>query len=119
MKPILLWTLCAFLALLPANSSFGRGPKAKPRPIEHFDTVITSASADSISITENKVPKTFKISQFTDITLHGQKAAVSDLKPGMAVSVTVGTDPSTAGRIAAGDAPVHYDPPGTTRPKKR
>ena len=113
MKRPLLCALALALTLLPAPLGFARGPRAKPRAIEHHDTVISSISADSISIDENKTPKTFKITQFTEVTLHGQRAKVDDLKPGMAVSVTVGIDPMSAARIAAGDAPVHYDPPGT------
>ena len=87
--------------------------------MEHHDTVITSVSADSISITEDKEAKTFKISQFTEVTVRGQKATLADLKPGMAVSVTIGSDPTTAGRIAAGDAPVHKDAPAAGGHRKK
>ena len=49
--------------------------------------------------------KTFAITQFTEITVKGQRAKVTDLQPGMSVSVTLGTDPSKLSRISAGDPP--------------
>jgi hypothetical protein len=118
MKRLLLLVGCVTVALLPATPLFAKG-KAKATPIVHYDTVITKASADSISINENAVPKTFKITQNTEVTVRGTKATVADLKPGMTVSITVGMDPATAARIAAGDAPVHNDPPGAGKGKKK
>ena len=41
------------------------------------------------------------ITQFTEITVNGRKATAAELKPGMTVNVTLGTDPSKASRINA------------------
>ncbi len=113
MKAILPWAVCLLLALLPANPAFaGRRKKA----VEHHDTVIANVAPDSITIDQDKVPKSFKLTPFTEVTLRGQKASLADLKPGMLVSVTLGTDPTTASRIAAGDPPVHNERP---KPKVR
>ncbi len=109
MKPLILGAVCALCALTTGSTALAGGKKAKP--IEHHDTVITSVAADSITIDADKVTKSFKITQFTEVTLRGQKAALTDLQPGMMVSVTMGADPTTASRIAAGDAPVHNDRP--------
>lgn len=110
MKAVLPSIVGLALTLLSASPA-SAGGKKKAKPIEHHDTTITSVSADSIAIDEDKVPRSFKITQFTEVTLRGQKAAVADLKPGMMVSVTLGADPAVASRIAAGDPPVHNDRP--------
>lgn len=99
-------SLLALAALsLPAEA---RGKK-KAKPPEYHDTVIAKVSADAITIDQDKVAKTFKITPFTEITLRAQKVAFTDLQPGMIVSVTMAADPAVASRIAAGDPPVHND----------
>ena len=45
--------------------------------------------------------KTLTITQFTEINVNGRKATVAELKPGMIVNVTLGTDPSKVSRINA------------------
>jgi hypothetical protein len=107
MKLIRLWAICLMVLLLPAITSFAAGKKSKAKAVEYHDTVIASVAPDSITITQDQQSKSYKISQFTEITFRGQKAALADLKPGMTVSVTQGMDPLTASRIAAGDPPVH------------
>lgn len=87
------------------------GGKKKAKVPEHHDTVIEKVTADSITIDQEKVTKSFKITQFTEVTLRGRKAVVTDLQPGMRVSVTMGGDASVASRITAGDPPVHIDRP--------
>jgi hypothetical protein len=84
-------------------------PKETPRV-----TVISSVSGDSITITESGVAKTYTTNQFTEITLKGKKAKLSDLQAGMAVSVTLGTDATKVSRIAADDPPA-AQPPATPR----
>ncbi len=93
-----------FCALISEPALAGRKKKEVATPIRA--TVIASVSPDSITITENNVNKTFAITQFTEITLKGQRAKLTDLQPGMAVSVGLSTDPSKLSRINAGDAPV-------------
>lgn len=83
-------------------------PKKKKGP-EYHDTVIASVSAIAIVVNADKVTKTYPVTKFTEITVKGQRATIVDLKPGMAVSVTLGTDGVSASRIAAGDPPVHSE----------
>ncbi len=97
--------IVALLALVFVAPAFAGGKK---KGSEYHDTVIASVAANSITITEDKTTKTFPINQFTEITLKGQRATLANLQPGMAVSVTLGTDGVSASRITAGDPPVHY-----------
>ena len=85
------------MALHPA---FGASKKKTTPPPIHTPT-IASVTATSITITEAKTTKTLGINQFTEITVNGQKATAAELKPGMGVTVTLGTDPSKASRIVA------------------
>ena len=48
------------------------------------------------------------MTQFTEINVNGLRATAADLKPGMAVNVTIGMDPSQASRINASGAPVDH-----------
>jgi len=45
--------------------------------------------------------KKFTVTRFTEITINGHKSSLSDLKAGMPVRVTAGTDPTQASTIAA------------------
>jgi hypothetical protein len=67
--------------------------------------VIASVTPTAITVTEAKATKTYTVTQFTEITVNGQRATVADLKPGMTVNVTLGTDASRASRINASGAP--------------
>src|SRR2546422_11068126 len=102
-----LLAVSAVLALAQASPAFGAGKKkaTKATPPHHKEPVIASVGANSITVDEEKGTRTFMISQFTEISVNGQKATVSDLKPGMRVSVTIGMDPTHASRITAAGAP--------------
>lgn len=100
------WLVPAALALALITPGFAAERKKKAP--EYHDTVIASVAANAVTITEDKTTKTFPINQFTEITLKGQKATIADLQPGMAVSVTLGTDGVTASRVAASDPPAHH-----------
>ena len=89
--------LCGMFAL---SSAFGASKK-KPEPAPHQGPTIASVTATSITIAESSSSKTLGITQFTEITVNGQKATVADLKPGMKVSVAISTDSSKASRINA------------------
>jgi hypothetical protein len=78
-------------------------PKKEPPKAEH--TTVSSISAESITITEGGKAKTYKITKDTEIAVKGQKAKVEDIKSGMRVSVSMGSDPAVASRINASDAP--------------
>ena len=95
---LVLLTLLAVVSVAEARS------KKKTPPL--LGTVIASVSADSITITENSMSKTFAITQFTEILVKGQRATLAALQPGMAVSITLGSDPTKASRINASDPPV-------------
>jgi len=94
---VLTVALCAVLSLTLA---FGASKKKKEPPVVHVPT-IASVTATSITVTEEKGAKTLGITQFTEITVNGQKATAAELKPGMAVTVALGTDPTKAARINA------------------
>ena len=117
MKNSFLRFACAiFLVFFVAASVFAGGPRKKEP--EYHDTVISSVTGNAITITQDKTPRTFPITQFTEITLKGQRATVADLQPGMGVSVTLGTDGVSASRIAAGDPPAHFATPKPVKPPK-
>lgn len=97
----LLVVLTLLIATVNPAVGFDKKKKKKATPPEIHETVISSVTPTVITITENKATKTFTITQFTEINMNGQKASVTDLKPGMTVSVTMGTDPSRASRISA------------------
>jgi hypothetical protein len=73
-------------------------PKNVPPPPQ---MVIASVTANAMTVSQDKVTKTYAVTQFTEINVNGQRATIADLKPGMTVSVTSGTDPSKASRIVA------------------
>jgi hypothetical protein len=99
-----------FLAILPlffvigsltVGPAFGASKKkAAPPPVVKAPT-IASATATSITVAEEKATKTLTINQFTEIIVNGQKASAAQLKPGMIVNISLGTDPTVASRINA------------------
>ena len=96
------------VAVLSITPAFGASKK-KPTPPPQQGLTISSVSANSITVTEGKTAKTLAITQFTEIIVNGQKATIAELKPGMTVSVTLGTDPTRASRINATAASVDHD----------
>ena len=102
------------LAFSVATLSTAVAASKKPKEPARV-TVISSVTGDSITITESGVAKTYTTNQFTEITLKGKKAKLSDLQAGMAVSVTLGTDSTKVSRIAASDPPAAAPP---DKPKK-
>src|SRR5438046_10562245 len=94
---VVVWILLTAIAFAPA---FGKGRKKKATPAYH-QPVISSVTGNAITVSDQNTTKTLTITQFTEITVNGQRASIADLKPGMTVSVTIGMDPSQAGRITA------------------
>ena len=92
-----------FAAISPTFAG-GKKKKATPAP-EYHPPVISSVTGNSITVTGEKTTRTFIVTQFTEINVNGQRGTIADLKPGMAVSVTIGVDPTRAGRIVATGAP--------------
>ena len=107
-------TLAVLFAFL-FTTALHADSKAKPTPFAPHHTVIGSISADSITINTFTGSKTYKIDKFTAITLLGNTATTNDLKPGMKVSVTVGSDPAVAESISASNPP--KDPPAPAKAK--
>lgn len=100
--PIFLLSI-AMLFLNTSVHAAAAKPKATPVPPHH--TVIEAISATSITVKTPKNSKTYKITKLTTITFDGKTVTAADLKPGMKVSVTEGTDPDVAEDITANKAP--------------
>lgn len=96
----LLLVIAVLLGMVAVSPSFAGSRKKASAPVQH-PPVISSVTATSITVADDKVTKTLTITQFTEINVNGRKAVVADLKPGMTVSVTLDTDPSRASRINA------------------
>ena len=93
--------LVSLTMLLPITG-FAGSSKKKPSPPPMIQSpTIAAVTADSITVKEAQVTKTLTITQFTEINVNGRKATVAELKPGMIVNVTLGTDPSKVSRINA------------------
>ena len=98
---VVVWILFAAMAFAPA---FGKGKKKKATPV-YQPPVISSVTDNAITVSEPNTTRTFTVTQFTEITVNGQRASIADLMPGMTVSVTIGVDPSRAARINATGVP--------------
>src|SRR6266446_10939294 len=105
MKNILSVVISVLLVAL-ATPAFAGSRKKKATPTQYQAPVISSVTGNTITVSEEKTTRTFIITQFTEINVNGQRAAVADLKPGMMVSVTIGVDPTRVSRINATGAPV-------------
>jgi hypothetical protein len=93
-------TMAIVLGLFMVSPALGASKK-KPSPTPTQLPTIASVTATSITVTEAKTAKTLAITQFTEITVNGQRATAADLKPGMTVTIALGTDSSKASRINA------------------
>ena len=102
----LLLTLLILFASAAFTPAFAGSRKKKATPLQSHPPVISSVTGNTITVTEEKTTRTFIITQFTEIDVNGQRAAVADLKPGMTVSVTIGLDPTRASRVVATGVPV-------------
>ena len=95
------FVVAALFAIVSITPAMGGGKK-KPTPAAVTPSpTITSVTANSVTVMENKSARTLAISQFTEISVNGVKATVADLKPGMTVGITLGTDASRVARIVA------------------
>jgi|1185.fasta_scaffold197585_2 hypothetical protein len=99
MKTILRVLICALLICGVAAPSFAKAKKKATPPPAH-ETVISSVTANSITVTDEKTSKTVNVSPLTEVIVNGQKAAFADLKPGMTVSLVL-SGPTQASRITA------------------
>jgi hypothetical protein len=100
MKLILLRLfVCGLLTCTAVAPCFARITKKATPPPTH-EPVISAVSGNTITVTDAKTAKTLTVTQFTEITVNGQKATFADLKPGMTVSVAL-SSPTQASRITA------------------
>jgi hypothetical protein len=106
MKNIWLVVVSFLLVLITATPVLAGSKKKKTTPAQYQAPVISSVTGNAITVSDQKTTRTFIITQFTEINVNGQRAAVADLKPGMTVSVTIGVDPTRASRVVATGAPV-------------
>jgi hypothetical protein len=92
---------CTLIQVLAPDPGFAAGRKKKVSPAEQPDPVISNVTANLITVTKQKETRTFIVTPFTEINVNGQKGTIADLKSGMRVNVTIGVDPTRAGRIVA------------------
>ena len=96
---------CALIQILAPDSGLAGGRKKKVSPAEQHDHVIANVTANSITVTNQKETRTFIVTPFIEINVNGQKGTIADLKSGMRVNITIGVDPTRAGRIVASGPP--------------
>jgi hypothetical protein len=99
-KSLVILPLVFLLGLFAAAPAFGASKKKTEPKVIKAPTIV-SVTATSVTVTEDKATKTLTINQFTEITVNGQKATAADLKPGMTVTIALGTDATKASRINA------------------
>jgi hypothetical protein len=95
----------ALIQIVAPDPGFAAGRKKKVPPVEQHDHVISNVTANSITVTNQKETRTFIVTPFIEINVNGQKGTIADLKSGMRVNVTIGIDPTRAGRIVASGPP--------------
>jgi hypothetical protein len=98
--------ISVLLAVIAIGPTFGKGKKKKATPAAAYhQTIISMIGMNAITVSDDKATRTFMVSRFTEITVNGQRGTITDLKPGMTVNVTIGTDPTHASRITAEGVP--------------
>src|SRR5438552_18543076 len=99
----------ALIAIITTTSAFGGGRKKRTTPPPQAQpTLISNVSGNATTVSDDKITRTFVMTQFTETNVNGQRGTVADLKPGMVVKVTISTDPAQASRINASRAPVDH-----------
>ncbi|MEI6561869.1 MAG: hypothetical protein WCO68_07275 [Verrucomicrobiota bacterium] len=117
MKPLIVSRFIGVVGLAFSFSAFAANPAPKATtPVIHH-TVISSISADSITVNTGKSTQTYKIDKHTQLMFDGKKVPMSDLKAGMRVMVTPDFDGKTASAINGG-APPKVAPAASPAPKK-
>jgi hypothetical protein len=86
--------------VVDAPNAFSGPRRPRDPPARRHETLISHVSPTSITIQEDSGPKTFGITNFTEVVIDGQRATVADLRPGMRVSIDL-DDPLHAHRITA------------------
>ena len=97
--------VASLLVALMSTPALAGGKKKKASQPKYQAPVISSVTGTTITVTQEKVTRAFTITRFSEITLNGQKAMITDLKPGMTAIVTIGVDPTQASRVVATGVP--------------
>lgn len=98
-SPVLRLLLCTFVICGFVAPSFAKTTK-KATPALTHEPVISNVSGNTITVTDDKSARAINVSSVTEVIVNGQKATVADLKPGMAVSLTL-SSPTQASRVVA------------------
>jgi hypothetical protein len=93
--------ISALIQIFASDPAHAAGRKRKASPPEQRNPVISNVTANSVTVTKQKQTRTFIVTPFTEISVNGQKGTIADLKAGMTADVTIGMDPTRAGRIVA------------------
>ena len=101
MKYRRLLTAVLSLGMLLPVSGFAASKKKPAPPAVVQPPTIAAVTANSITVKQENASKTLTIDQFTEVNVNGRKGTVAELKPGMTVNVTLGTDPTKASRVSA------------------
>jgi hypothetical protein len=96
-----LLSIVACLALYVSRDALAGSKKKPAPPLPSQPPTIAAVTADSVTVKDAQGMKTLTITQFTEINVNGRKATAAELKPGMTVNVTLGTDPTKASRVNA------------------
>jgi hypothetical protein len=93
--------IVACLALCVSSDALAGSKKKPAAPPPSQSPTIAAVTAESVTVKDAQGMKTLAITQFTEINVNGRKATAAELKPGMTVNVTLGTDPTKASRVNA------------------
>jgi hypothetical protein len=96
---------CALFQILAPDPGLAAGKKKKAPLPEQSPPIISNVTANSVTVTKQQETRTFIVTPFTEINVNGQKGTIADLKSGMTVNVTIGVDPTRAGRVVASGPP--------------
>lgn len=99
MPRLIAFTVCLLITLFSIQPCSAKGKK-KATPAPSHETVISNVSGNTVTVTDEKTAKTVTVTPFTEVVINGQKSTTNDLKPGMAVSLTL-SSPTQASRIVA------------------
>ena|ERR1700677_114952 len=99
----------------PANNTQAPVASATPVPVQE-PGVIVSVAQSSFTIVrgDTKISATYKVTQYSKVTLNGQTAPFSSLKPGMLATVIPNDDQIYADAVAASDPPPAPPAPAAT-----
>src|SRR6266508_743443 len=79
MRKRLLVAVWILLVTVPFAPAFGKGRKKKPTPVPAYhQPAISSVTGNAITVSDQNTTRTLTITQFTEITVNGQRASIAD-----------------------------------------